>query len=448
MWNRCVRSTLLAFAFAASVTLVPMHPASAQQQKMIVGYVAAVSSNGFVVVLDRDGYPGQVRGMELQFTVAPGTRILDHERPAHLSALEVRRQATVMYEESKGVNVAREVRLLGSLPPGVPLPGGRDSAAIGARSTAGEASTRAPVPGGVPMSPSPTTKATPSESRSAGRAWGSDPYKEGMRLYDARQDRAAVEAFTAAIKRDPRRVEAYIGRGLARHALGQYQAAIEDYATALRLKPDSEEAFLYRGRAYRALRQGDRAIADFTAATRANPASGKGFLERADAYQMFYPNRPRTALNDIEEAIRREPKNALYYNRRGALHYETNNFGAAMSDFNHAISLKRDFAAAYCNRGLTHYWHNRKDQAAADFRQCLVLNPALRPTLEAQVQLIPHVRQWQADFRRWYAEVLASATRSRDDTCSTAYSGNADRISNCRRHGVSDTDDKVRKNQL
>jgi tetratricopeptide (TPR) repeat protein len=196
------------------------------------------------------------------------------------------------------------------------------------------------------------------------------------------------------------------------------------------------------------LRQGDRAIADFTSAARANPSSGKGLLERADAYQMFYPNRPATALKDVEEAIRREPKNPLYYNRRGSLHFETNNFAAAISDFNRAISLKPDLAAAYGNRGLAHYWQNRKDEAAADFRRCLVLDARLRPWLEQQVQLIPQVRQWQADFRRWYAEVLASAAKSRDDTCSTTFSGNADRVSNCRRHGVTDTDDKVRKNQL
>ena len=279
-------------------------------------------------------------------------------------------------------------------------------------------------------------------------AWTKDPYREGMRLYEAKQDRAAVDAFTAAIKSDPRRVEAYIGRGLARHALGEYRAAIEDYTAALRLKSNSEEAFLYRGRAYRSLRQGDRAIADFTEATRANPASGKGFLERADAYQMFYPNMPATALKDVEEAIRREPKNAFYYNRRGSLHYETNNFGKAISDFTRAISLKPDLAAAYGNRGLAHFWQDRKEQAAADFRQCLVLDPRLRPWLEAQVQLIPQVRQWQADFRRWYAEVLASANRARDDTCSTAFAGNANRISNCRRHGTTDTDEKVRKSQL
>lgn len=276
----------------------------------------------------------------------------------------------------------------------------------------------------------------------------SELYKEGMRRYEAKQDRAAVEAFTAALKADPRHVEALIGRGMARHALGDYRSAVEDYSEALRIKPDSEEALLYRGRAYRALRQADRAIADFTAAAKAHPASGRGLLERAEAHQMFHPNRPRTALIDLDEAVRREPRNPLYYNRRGALRYETNDFEAAIRDFTQAVSLKSDLAAAYCNRGLAHYWKDRKDMAAADFRQCLVLDPRLQPWLESQVQLIPQVRQWQADFRRWYAEVLRSATQSRSDTCGSTYSGNANRVDHCRRHGVSDTDEKVRRNQL
>jgi hypothetical protein len=102
-----------------------MSPATATaDSKLIVGYVAAVSSGHFVLALDRDGYPGQVRGTQVRLALDANTRVLEGERPSTPAAIEVRRQATVLYDDTKGVNVAREVRLLGMLPPGVALPGG------------------------------------------------------------------------------------------------------------------------------------------------------------------------------------------------------------------------------------------------------------------------------------------------------------------------------------
>ncbi len=281
----------------------------------------------------------------------------------------------------------------------------------------------------------------------AGPAGAADPYEEGMRLYNAKQDRAALEQFNRAIAVNPRHVEAIVGRGLARYALRDYGVAIEDFSAAIRLKPDDEDAYIYRGKAYRALRQGNRALEDFTAATRVNPKSGKGYFERANTYQMLYANRPATALKDLDEAIRREPRNALYYNRRGGLLFETDQFDRAIGDFSQAIALQPTMATAYGNRGLAKYALDRKAEAAEDLRQCLVLDPKLREWIETQVQLIPRVQQWQAEFRRWYAAVHAAAARSLGDSCSSRYSYASQR-DNCRSNGVNDTDHKIQSGKL
>jgi len=275
-----------------------------------------------------------------------------------------------------------------------------------------------------------------------------DPYEEGMRLYNAKQDQAAIASFNQAIAAQPRRAEAFVGRGLARYALGDYAQAVTDFSTAIQLKPDYEDAYLYRGKAYRVLRQPERANGDFTTATRVNPASGKGYFERANTYQMFNFNQPATALKDLDEAIRREPQNAFYYNRRGGLLFETNNFERAIADFDQAIALDATLAQAYGNRGLAKYWLNHKNEAAEDFRQCLTLAPSLQPWLEQQVNLIPAIQQWQADFWRWYGEILKDASRSRNDYCSSKYGQTGSRVANCRSHGVNDTEEKIHNGGL
>lgn len=294
----------------------------------------------------------------------------------------------------------------------------------------------------------PRSFAATGEQPPVKRAPATDPYEEGMRLYDAKQDQAAIAYFDRAITAQPRRAEAFVGRGMAYYALGEYAQAIKDFSTAIQLKPDYEDAYIYRGKAYRALRQPERANADFTTATQVNPASGKGYFERANTYQMFYPNQPATALKDLDEAIRREPQNATYYNRRGGLLFETNNFERAIADFDRAITLDRTLAQAYGNRGLAKYWLNQQDAAAEDFRQCLILAPALQSWLEEQVNLIPAVRQWQADFWQWYGEILKEATRSRNDLCSAKYGQTGSRVANCRSHGESDTEEKIQKGAL
>jgi serine/threonine-protein kinase len=286
------------------------------------------------------------------------------------------------------------------------------------------------------------------EQPSSRRAPAADPYEEGMRLYNDKQDRAALQYFNQAIAAQPRRAEAFVGRGLARYALGEYAPAIEDFSTAIQLNPDHEDAYIYRGKAYRALRQPEQAMGDFTTATQVNPASGKGYFERANTYQMFYFNQPATALKELDEAIHREPKNAAYYNRRGGLLFETNNFERAIADFDQAIALDATLAQAYGNRGLAKYWLNHKPEAAEDFRRCLILAPSLQSWLEQQVNLIPAIQQWQADFWQWYSEILKDASRSRNDYCSDKYGQTGSRVANCRSHGVNDTEEKIHNGGL
>jgi hypothetical protein len=117
-WRPCAWGLLA--ATLAALLPVPAATTADADSKLVVGYVTAVSSDHFVLVLDRAGYPGQVRGTQVRLALDRNTRVFDGERPA---AIQVRRQATVIYDETRGTNVAREVRLIGTLSAGIALPG-------------------------------------------------------------------------------------------------------------------------------------------------------------------------------------------------------------------------------------------------------------------------------------------------------------------------------------
>ncbi len=110
----------------ATVMSLPPGAAAARDDtnaKLVVGYVAAVSARELVIVLATDGSPGQRKGMQIRFTLTPETRVFEFERPATMGAIVVRREVTVTYDDAKGANVARAVRVLDMLPPGVAMPG-------------------------------------------------------------------------------------------------------------------------------------------------------------------------------------------------------------------------------------------------------------------------------------------------------------------------------------
>ncbi len=83
------------------------------------------------------------------------------------------------------------------------------------------------------------------------------------------------------------------------------------------------------------------------------------------------------ALADYDEAIKREPKNAVVRNNRGLAFHAKGDFDRAISDFSEAIKLDAKYAAAVLNRANA--WRGKHDlnQAKEDLEAALKLNPQL-----------------------------------------------------------------------
>jgi tetratricopeptide (TPR) repeat protein len=94
----------------------------------------------------------------------------------------------------------------------------------------------------------------------------------------------AIEYLSNAINLKPNLDAAYLYRGIAYSALGQYKRAIEDFNGVIRLKPDCAEVYLSRGMAYSALGQKQRAIKDYNVAIRLDPDFARAYVHRGLAY--------------------------------------------------------------------------------------------------------------------------------------------------------------------
>ena len=57
------------------------------------------------------------------------------------------------------------------------------------------------------------------------------------------------------------------------------------------------------------------------------------------------------AIEDYNQAIKLNPKDAKTYNNRGRAHYYKGDYDRAIEDYNQAIKLNPEYVIAYNNRG-------------------------------------------------------------------------------------------------
>jgi tetratricopeptide (TPR) repeat protein len=81
------------------------------------------------------------------------------------------------------------------------------------------------------------------------------------------------------------------------------------------------------------------------------------------------------AIDDFNEAIRLEPKNANAFNNRGVAYRNMGDLDRAVADYDQAILIRPDYFAAFYNRGLALADKQEYAKAIADFTTALRANP-------------------------------------------------------------------------
>jgi tetratricopeptide (TPR) repeat protein len=157
------------------------------------------------------------------------------------------------------------------------------------------------------------------------------------------------------------------------------------------------EAFYNRGVAYTNEGQPDRAIEDLDQAIRLNPNDAMAFNSRGNAHfskggNMARENgmclgayRPAScasaiaqydrAIEDYDQAIRLNPNNALAFFSRGRAYANKGQLDRAIEDYDRAIRLNPNDALALVGRGSAYVGKGQYDRAIEDLDQAIRLNP-------------------------------------------------------------------------
>ena len=218
---------------------------------------------------------------------------------------------------------------------------------------------------------------------------------------------AEVDA-SKAIDLNPYLTDAWEVRGVARQNLGNSAGAITDYDHALELIPRNRQLLFnkamaqddvkdfvgadstysalltyypgfdngYLGRARLRLEQADTtaALADIDKALSINRNAFNGYIMRADI--LIHRNEDfQSALSDMDEAVKLQPRMAGLYVNRAYLRYRLDDYFGAMADFDYAIELDRDNVSALYNRAMLSMEVQANDNALRDLNRVLELRP-------------------------------------------------------------------------
>lgn len=210
-----------------------------------------------------------------------------------------------------------------------------------------------------------------------------------------------IELYSEVIALEPKNLDAYFYRGLAKNELGDYSGAIVDYSKIIVLEPDAD-TFYNRGNSRYSLNDyagaqedyqsafkldsnfldalyslgcvkydiGDfeGSIIDFTTLINAVPNQAKFYFHRAlAAVALEYHT---LALNDYSLAILVEPSADTYHNR-GVYYMDINYYEKANSDFSASLKLNENNSYSYFYRGASSLFLGKYMDAVTDFNSVL-----------------------------------------------------------------------------
>lgn len=219
-------------------------------------------------------------------------------------------------------------------------------------------------------------------------------YRKALRTIDLKEK---ISLLTEVIKLEPKKLDAYFYRAIAKNDLGDYHGAIVDYSKIIVEKPDAD-TYYNRGNSRYSIKDFvgakndytkafeldknfvdalyslacvkfdlddfEGAIKDFGKVIKMNPHIPMVYTIRADAFKAIkdYEN----ALKHYSLAVIVNPDSKNYYNR-GEYLMEFKYYKEANNDFNKSIRLNRNNPFAYFYRGVSSFSLGNFVEAISDF---------------------------------------------------------------------------------
>jgi tetratricopeptide (TPR) repeat protein len=180
----------------------------------------------------------------------------------------------------------------------------------------------------------------------------------------------SLDDYERMLQRHPDKSGVYIPRSLVRLLAGDIEGALADANEAIRIKPDGWSHGV-RGTLYAQLGRWDDALKDADEALSRQPQNAILLSSRARA--LLKLGRTEEALTGAELALRTGNHRDSALIARGQVLTKLNRAAGAVEDFSEAIALGRDDPAIYAARGTAYEQLGMRAEALADYRKATQL---------------------------------------------------------------------------
>lgn len=196
----------------------------------------------------------------------------------------------------------------------------------------------------------------------------------GVARQNLGRDVEAISDYDHALELLPRNRQLLFNKALALHDIRDIRGADSTFRELLEYYPNFDAGYLGRARLSLEKKDTVAAVADIDKALSINKNSLNAFIMRAD----IAINRSRdfeSALEDMNEAVKLQPRLPGLYVNRAYLRYSLDDFFGAMADFDYALQLDPLNETALFNRALLEMETAANDKALDDLNRIIELNP-------------------------------------------------------------------------
>jgi tetratricopeptide (TPR) repeat protein len=188
---------------------------------------------------------------------------------------------------------------------------------------------------------------------------------------------ARIAACTARLSRPnlerSESVAAYVNRGNAHDALGEFDLALKDFQAALDLDPDSWPALRARAVANHSHGHPDEAVKDLSHAFAHTPDDMSPLRFRGAAYADM--GQMARAIEDFSKVLDREPSDLAIRQARGLALASVGEHGRAIQDFSRVINRNPRARVSRAGRAFSYFRTRQYALAISDWDRLLQDDP-------------------------------------------------------------------------
>ncbi len=223
-------------------------------------------------------------------------------------------------------------------------------------------------------------------------------YRQALRTTDLNEK---IKLLNQVIAEEPKNLDAYFYRAIAKNDLGNYRGAIVDYSKIIVEEPDAD-TYYNRGNSRYSIKdltgakedyakaymldknfidalyslacvkldlgENESAIKDFTSVLKEAPRNSSVYTLRATAYKAL--EQFTNALNDYSAAVFVDPSADSYYNR-GVFFMNIKYYKDANGDLTRSLKFNKNNAYAYFYRGASNLLLGDFNAAITDFSEAI-----------------------------------------------------------------------------